>query len=169
MRRMILLLATLAVAVPCGGSAKEKYKEVVNAGTSEQFADVIAGIREQLKPGGRYEFVPPDERTTIDANVAAIEKLFAENGGLVDNMNHEEKVALFNAQESVNAILTHRDSDRVICQHIKPIGSNIPKTKCHTFGQAEEARRDTTRMMDKWKQVPCAAANCALGLPGGNQ
>lgn len=165
MKSSIFLLAALVAPLAFAGSkgVKEKYQEAVKADTSAQFAEVVAGVRAQMVPGGRYEFVDSVEKATIDGNLASMQELFEENGGLVANMNHEEKVALFNAQEAVNAILTRRDSDRVICEHIKPIGSNIPKTTCHTYGQAEAARRQTIKQMKDWDHVPCVGPNWCKG------
>lgn len=171
MRFVILLAAALAApfALAASKGVKEKYHEAVKADTAAQFAEVVAGVRAQMVPGGRYQFVQPAEKVTIDSNLASMQKLFADNDGQVANMNQEEKVALFNAQESVNAILTRRDSDRVICEHRKPVGSNIPKTSCHTYGQEEEARRGTNKVMRDWENRACVGGTpgrpCMPGLP----
>jgi len=50
-------------------------------------------------------------------------------------MDQPSKVELFNNQSEVNAILTRHDGDRQVCEQVKPMGSNIPKTVCKTQRQ----------------------------------
>lgn len=173
MRCAILISMALAapLALAASGGGKENYNEAVKADTAAQFAEVVAGVRAEMVPGGRYEYVQAAEKARIDRDLASMEKLFADNAGLVANMSQEDKVALFNAQESVNAILTRRDGDRVICEHRKPIGSNIPKTSCHTYAQEEEARRGTLKAMKDWDNRGCVGGTkgrpCMPGSGGG--
>ncbi len=166
---LLALVAPLAFAASKG--AQERYNEAVKAETADQFAAVVAAVRAEMREGGRYEFVQAPEKAEVDRGLAAMEQLFATNGGQVANMSQDDKVALFNAQESVNAILTRRDADRVICENRKPIGSNIPKTTCHTYRQQEEARRGTSKAMNDWGSRGCVGGTkdrpCMPGLPGG--
>ena len=69
--------------------------------------------------------------------------MFDQSGGAVANMKEEQKIALFNAQETVNSILTLRDRDRVICKKEAPVGSHIPRDVVPTYGQEIEAREGT--------------------------
>ncbi len=167
----LALIAPLAFAASKG--AKEQYNEAVKAETADQFAAVVADVRSEMREGGRYEFVQAPERAEVDRNLASMERLFGANGGLVANMSQDDKVALFNAQESVNAILTRRDADRVICENRKPIGSNIPKTTCHTYRQQEEARRGTNKAMNDWGGRGCIGGTkdrpCMPGSGGGGR
>jgi hypothetical protein len=165
-----ILLASVLLALGTAAAAKEsKYHEVVNADSHDKFEQIVAMVQSELKPGGRYEFVPTAERTTIDNKLAEMLDLFKKNGS-VEQMHQDEKVRLFNAQESVNAILTKRDSDRVICVNQAPIGSHIPKTSCHTYGQEEEARRQTAKTIKDWDNRGCAGAStegpCMPGKAG---
>ncbi|MGH2549883.1 MAG: hypothetical protein ACRDHN_10860, partial [Thermomicrobiales bacterium] len=98
--------------------AKENYKENgVKADTKEAFDPLAASIRKDMEDGGRYAYVKPAERTTIDKKLSEMSTLFAETGA-VANMSEDQKIALFNDQEVVNSILTLRDRDRVICNKV---------------------------------------------------
>lgn len=173
MRTFLLFPLVLAATLASGraNAVEEKYHEAVKAETAAEFAEVVAAVRAEMAPGGRYRFVQPAERATIDRGLEAMQKLFDDNMGQVAAMSQEEKIALFNAQESVNAILTRRDGDRVICEQRKPVGSNIPKTSCHTYAQEEEARRGTTKVMRDWTTRGCvggtAGRPCMPGKGGG--
>jgi hypothetical protein len=160
----IPLLAMLLTAAPIPVSAKENYHEkTFNADTRDKFSEVAANVRKEMVPGGRYEYVKPDERKTIDLKLTEIEALFGQNDS-VESMTQDTKVKLFNAQEVVNSILTHRDRDRVICKSEPPLGSHIPVTSCHTYGQEEQARRETRNQLEEWTHRGCAKEGC-VGTP----
>lgn len=154
MKAAMAVLLTTGCLMAAFVSAKEKYHDVVNAQSEDAFTQIADNVRREMAAGGKYEFVKPDERATIDKNLGEMTTLFRERG-TVDKMSEPQKVELFNSQEVVNSILTKRDSDRVICENRMPIGSHIPKTTCHTYGQQEEARRGTNQAMDKLRQSAC--------------
>jgi len=154
---LIALLAAAAVSTLC---AKENYREKgVKADTHEKFAEVAANVRKEMEEGGRYEYVKPDERKTIDQKLAEMDALFAQSDS-VEAMKQDSKIRLYNAQEVVNSILTRRDKDRVICKNQAPVGSHIPVTSCHTYGQEEEARSGTRNQLDEWMRLGCVNAGC---------
>jgi len=148
-----------ANVIAASAGTKDNYHEVVNAKTEEAFSQLAESVRNEMEAGGRYEFVKPAERTSIDKSFSEMASLFRQRGA-VDKMSQDEKVILFNSQEVVNAILTKRDSDRVICENRAPVGSHIPKTTCHTYGQEEEARRVANQDMDKAKRAQCVGSHC---------
>jgi hypothetical protein len=152
--------AALAIAIAASGvTAKENYREkAINADTKAKFAEVVTNVRKELD-GGRYEYVKPDERTTIETKLAEMSAFFAEND-TVAGMKQDTKIKLFNAQEVVNSILTRRDRDRVICKNEAPLGSHIPVTSCHTYGQEEDARQGTRNQLSEWSRAPCAVSGC---------
>lgn len=153
---------TMAVLIPC--LAKEHYHEnQVNAETKDKFADLAQNVRREMDHGGKYEFVEPAERVRIEKSFEEMTALFDQYGS-VSAMNQDTKVRLFNDQETVNAILTKRDRDRVICTNKAPIGSHIPVTSCHTYAQEVEAHRGTQKQMDDWKIMGCAGTSSGRGL-----
>jgi len=159
-----LLAAFSVVAVSMAGAKENYHEKTINADTKEKFVEVATDVRQEMQAGGRYEYVKADERKTIDQKFTEMEALFNENGS-VQNMKQDTKVKLFNDQEVVNSILTHRDRDRVICKNEAPVGSHIPVTSCHTYGQEEEAREGTHNQLDEWKRSACRGKLCASGQP----
>jgi hypothetical protein len=162
---------TLGIALALGLSillcvevgAKENYKEqAVKADTKEAFQAIAETVRKDMEPGGRYEYVKPGEQQTVEKKLAEMNTLF-EQTGTVANMKQDQKIALFNAQETVNSILTLRDRDRVICKKEAPIGSHIPVTSCHTYAQEVEAHEGSKKQMDDWGRPLCVGDNMACG------
>ena len=156
MRSLIWLLAAgLALTAMTSASAKENYKEQnFNADTKEKFDVVAANVREAMKPGGRYEYVKPAERNTIEQKLSMMDALFKQSP-TVAGMSQETKIELFNDQEVVNSILTQRDSERVICTKTAPIGSHIPITTCHTYGQEQDAHKNSEKVKEGWTRTQC--------------
>ena len=158
MTRAIVAIA-LCVFVSGPAFAKEHYREgSIKADTKEAFETLAASVRGDMRPGGKYEYIKPSEAKTVEKSLEDMDKLF-QQAGSVANMKEEQKIALFNSQETVNSILTLRDRDRVICKKEAPIGSHIAVTTCHTYAQEVEAREGTKKQMDDWSRPLCVGDN----------
>jgi len=153
----ILMLCALAAAAPI--RAADKDKDVVKAETKDAFDAVAASVRKEMSGEGRYAYVKPDERTKVEAGLDEMAKLFDANGS-VDKMDKSTKVELFNAQETVNSILTLRDRDRLICERGRMTGSRIVSTSCHTYGELEAAHQASEKFMQERAVTPCNAPSC---------
>ena len=158
------LVAALAVALNTAAAKENYHEKTFNADTREKFQAVADEVRKEMEPGGRYENVKAKERATIEQSLAEMDALFAASGG-VEHMKQDDKVKLFNDQEVVNSILTRRDRDRVICEDKPKLGSHVRTTSCHTYGQAEDARRGSKDQMDEWTRRGCATAGCVGSSP----
>jgi hypothetical protein len=168
-----MLVASVLFLAALPATAKENYHEkAFNADTTEKFQATADGVRKEMEAGGRYQYVKPDERKTIDKSLTEMQSLFTQNGS-VEAMNQGDKVKLFNAQEVVNSILTRRDGDRVICKDEPKLGSHVRTTSCHTYAQEEEARRGSHDVMDEWTRRGCANSGCGPtpkpGAPSNGQ
>ncbi|MEP7042145.1 MAG: hypothetical protein ABI843_03730 [Dokdonella sp.] len=145
-----LLACVLAAAMlPLGfASAEENFTETTkNADSRAKLGQVAEEVRSEMHAGGRFEFVKPAERRTIEAKFAEMDALFAQSSS-VETMQADAKIKLFDAQETINSILTQRDGDRVICQREPIAGSHIRTESCHTYrdeiAKAEISRKALT-------------------------
>jgi len=137
-------MAIVAVAAAASTDGKVIDKPV-EADTPAAFATVAATIRGDMRDGGRYEFIRPDDKARVGADLDEMATMLQKSGS-VAGMSQSDKVRLFNIQEHVNGILTHSDRNRLVCEHRPPIGSNIPMTSCKTIAEVEKARRDAQKM-----------------------
>ncbi|MGH8154129.1 MAG: hypothetical protein ACREP0_02655 [Rhodanobacteraceae bacterium] len=124
---------------------------VVKADTKDNFEAVQAAIRKQMQPGGRWQYVDVKERATIDGNFADMQKLFDQYGS-VDKMDTNAKMRLVNDQSSINAILTKKDGDKLICQSETPVGSHLPVRTCKTFAQVQAENRQAQQSLMQLEQ-----------------
>jgi hypothetical protein len=151
----VLLFAAFAITA----AAADKPEPAVNADTKERFATVSSWVQQEMRPGGRYEHITSSERSTVEAKLAEMGGLLDKHGTVAE-MNDTEKTEMFNSQEQVNAILTKRDGDRLICKSVAPVGSHIPVTTCRTARQMESEQRDArTYIEDPSRNVQLKSGN----------
>lgn len=140
--RLAALFALAALALSPGlVPAKESSQPIVDAGRQETFADQAAAIRQQMKPGGRFEFVTAEERREVDRQLDTITALLDKRAG--GRLSDNDQLDLLAAQESANAILTQRDGRRLICEFSAPTGSNRKVKQCVTYADRMRAHKET--------------------------
>jgi hypothetical protein len=142
MRIAKAVVFAVGMALSIGAMAAEKLDPALQAVTKEKFDDQAAAIRQQMKAGGRWEFVDTAERTAVDARLDEIAALLAPVSS-ADDLDREQKSKLLQAQEDVNATLTKKDGRRLVCQQVAPTGSNRKQKQCSTFAERERQRRDS--------------------------
>lgn len=121
---------------------------VVKADTKANFEAVAAAVQKQMQPGGRWQYVNKDERATVDGSFADMAKLYDQFGS-VDKMDQAAKVRLLADQSTVNAILTKKDGDRLICETTVPVGSHFPVKKCKTYAQMQSEQNGAQQYLRK--------------------
>jgi hypothetical protein len=116
------------------------------ADTKDKFDDQAAAIRQQMKPGGYWEFVSNTERSTVERRLDEISQLLATTHTAGD-LQPKEKSQALTAQEEINAILGKKDGRRLICKSVSPTGSHRKQTECQTFAERERSRREAQSTM----------------------
>lgn len=128
----------------------DKTETIVKADNKADFSAMVVKVQKEMVPGGRYGFIDAQERDQVNQGLAYMQSLL-DKYGTVDGMSQDAKIDLFNHQEAVNAILTRRDNDRLVCEKIAPVGSHIMHTTCRTYGLIEQERRDAQNAMQDFK------------------
>jgi hypothetical protein len=130
---LILTVLLLQAGVVCFAANETAEKPLV-AHTFEAFKQDSARIRKQMQPGGVYEHTSANEQERVEAQLGAMYKLLEAHSAQAE-MSESDKVAMLNAQEEINGILQHNDNNRLVCEHVAPVGSHRPVTTCQTYGQ----------------------------------
>jgi hypothetical protein len=144
MKSGLLIAALVASFIASTAFAKEETTPAVNADTKASFDTVSTWVRKQMEGGGRYSEINAGERSQVDAKLSEMGRMFEKNGD-VAHMNDEDKTRMFNAQQEVNAILSKRDGERLICKSERPVGSNIPIKTCRTASEMAQRRQNDTQ------------------------
>lgn len=132
----------VAVALLFASPLQAKKKPVENAvvaDTYQNFELLTTKIRGEMAEGERYEFLSTADRQVVNSTLDEMSKML-EASGTVDAMSSETRAKMMTDQEKVNGILARNADDRLICTHVAPVGSHIPKTKCITARQAAQNR-----------------------------
>lgn len=147
--RALALTVVMLPSVYAAGNRSQVVEKPLVAQTLDSFTEESAKIHEQMQPGGVYGFIKAADRARVEARLGDMQKLL-QNHASQGDMAQADKIALTNAQEEVNGILRHNDSNRLVCERRAPLGSNIPVTTCRTFGEMEDQRREARKSMDEF-------------------
>lgn len=147
--------AAPAAAAPVGATPpasttavpEENGKPVVKADTAENFQAIVAAIHQQMQPGGRWQYIDQPERATVDGSFADMQMLY-DKFGSVGKMDQAAKGRLLADQNTVNAILTRKDGDRLICETHMPVGSHFPVKTCKTYAQMQAEQNHAQQFLE---------------------
>ncbi len=153
MKKWLIGVLAGAVLLQMGMTHATKTETIVKAENKADFAAVVSAVQSQMVPGGRYGFVDKKEREDVNHGLGYMQNLF-DKYGTVAGMDQKTQMDLFNHQEAVNAILTRRDNNRLVCESVAPMGSHIPRKTCRTYGEIEQEHQNTRQLMDNFKNVP---------------
>ena len=154
MKRSVVIQSVLSLIVLAGGQAfaDEVIKNRVAADTVEKFQAVAAEVRNDMTSGGRYEYISAEDRAKVENDLNTMAAMLQKSGS-VAAMSQPDKVRLFNTQESLNGVLTHSDSNRLVCEHKAPVGTSIPRTTCQTVAEIERNRKAGKDMIKEAGEV----------------
>jgi hypothetical protein len=166
MKKIFVALMGMGIAHSALG---EKTKEFAKANTAELFAATAVSIRRDMDKDGRFEFIKPAEKEAASRDLDMMTSLL-NKAGSVAAMTMQDKVTLFNTQEHLNGILTHSDSERLVCERTDQAGSHIQTTICKTYGEIERLRRSTQNLLiqNTSHDPQLQNGNCLIVKPGMN-
>ena len=159
-RYLVLLPCILALSGTA--TAKEGYVTQRKIEPTA-FAQLETLLQEEMDIGGRFAYVEPAERVAIDANLARMRGLLDGKRTLAE-LDEDERVAVFNAQAQINAILTKRDGERMICDRRMIVGSHRKETVCETYADRMARIKYSRERMDDLNQRVQACRE--LTVPG---
>ena len=152
--RILVLTALLAA----GAAQADGAPEPVRIDNVAKFLDQQRDIRDDLK-SSKFRHIGSSERKRL---LAAQDEMFEllEGKRSIEELSHDEQVALYNAQHLVAGILVDAELDRPICKREKRVGSNMSQTVCTTKRQMDEHKNELQRNMRaprncNWNESAC--------------
>jgi hypothetical protein len=110
-----------------------------------EFRSQADEIRAAMGAGGVYANLPADTRKRVNEQLSALEGIYTKRGDKPATQRQE--VQIINATSEINALLTGREEERVICEQVKRIGSNRHDRVCQTVAQREANRKSSKAAM----------------------
>ena len=151
MKRLLIIAAALLLIPAMQANARPKStvdQHPLLVSTLDGFQTDSARIRKDMEAGGKYDNISARDKTRVEMRLADMLKLL-QAGVAKSEMSQDDKIALTNAQEEINGILSHNDNNRLVCKHVAPVGSHLPVTTCQTYAEILAERRATQHQMTR--------------------
>ena len=151
--RPLLVVAVAALPAFCAaatnGTANEKP---IVAQTLADFERQAEAVRAGMQAGGVYSYIREEDQRRVEQRLTEMQHLLVQHAEQAQ-LPQQDKVALLNAQEDLNALLLQNDNNRLECERGARTGSRIHVTTCHTHGELmERQRRDQGALGDLQRQ-----------------
>ncbi len=139
------LFAMALVAVMLFSSSAFAADVISIDSTPAQIRTVQGELRQAIeRKSGNYSHFNDDERKTIFARQDEVLSLIDGKQDIAE-LGPDGRIALANALEAVKASVARAEDNRMICERIKPLGSNRPENKCISVGQRRRMREEAQR------------------------
>lgn len=151
MKRLMTACLLLALA----GSAPTLLARKKDEGTPMPAVDASAfdaqrkDIVHGFGDGERYAEISSDDKTKVLASLDRMDALLGDSTS-IDALRSDDKVALYNEQETVNTILTKAQQDsREVCKRSRPVNSRIAVNECRTVAEWQRKRDESRDLLDQ--------------------
>ncbi len=139
------LFAMALVAVMLFSSSAFAADVVSIDSTPAQIRTAQGELRQAIeRKSSNYSHFTDDERKAIFARQDEALSLIDGKQDIAE-LGPDGRIALANALEAVKASLARAEDNRMICERIKPLGSNRPQNKCISVGQRRRMREEAQR------------------------
>jgi hypothetical protein len=161
----IALIVALAMLVPVApvvandaapaAAAAQPTRDEILAQQREIRAEVVAkkGAFKDLSQAERDNLVQVQDRviTLLEANAS------------IDDLNADQRIALFNDIEHVIAAVKNAENNRKICERSRSVGSNRHQVVCMTALEYQRYQERTRNSLRRGQQCNTSAAACTSG------
>jgi|SRR5690554_63859 len=132
------LLAVLALA----GTARADNDGGV--ATVPEFLEYLDEIREGLKEGKPKPLSEREQRMFDEADQSIRGLLNGKES--IHDLSSDEAIALYNSQETLKAVLSGQEEERLLCAREHRVGSNFRQTRCVSLDTQREEREASQRI-----------------------
>jgi hypothetical protein len=113
------------------------------------FAEQRTAVEGEMKDGGRFAEISDEDRAAVAQAFDRMQAVLAGKQSM-DDLRQDDRVALINDQELVNALLTKAKIDsRMVCKRERRVGSHRLTSTCRTAAEwkraSEQSREDIER------------------------
>lgn len=110
------------------------------------FGEQRAAVEAEMVAGGRFAEITDDARTKVAEAFDRMQGVL-DGKSSMDELRQDDRVALINDQELINALLTQAKIDsRTVCKREKRVGSHRLTSTCRTAAEwkraSEKSRED---------------------------
>lgn len=130
-----LVLLGLAVASPAFSATGPLKLDAIRSQQSE----IRAGVATRT---GIYKQMSDRDRDLLLREQVGVLSIIGDKQ-TVDDLNAQQRIALFNGLEKIEAFINSTEDERMICEYRATIGSNRRTRVCITAGEQRKQRENT--------------------------
>jgi hypothetical protein len=154
-----LLLALAAAGATPPAIASE------SAEASSRSAEILeeADLSLELARRGEYGSIKRRDLRDLEAAHATMHRLL-EGHDAPEELDNDDRIALFNAQHKITAIVGSDDKNRKICKRVAVTGSRVAAVECLTVAERESRARASRTMVGDAQRgfcIPGEASACS--------
>ncbi len=138
-------IMVLAAAMAFSATAGEQAHKNLDVSTILAQQQVIRAEAEASQ--GRYKDMKKSTRQELFSRQDLVTGKLQGVAYTTDLPEHDQ-VVVFNALESIEAIVNNAEDERMVCERYKPTGSHRIKTLCMTVAQRREAQEDGKKQIN---------------------
>lgn len=139
MLRLSCLFAVLVLAAAPVAAGKKKLDV-------DTFVQQQQAIRADIEAGRRYPNMDNETKARLFTAQDAMFSLLA-NRGSIDDLDQDEVIELYNAQNVVNAVLTDSELDRDVCRRLTTVGTHRVGVACYSVREWRRIKETDDAMM----------------------
>jgi phosphoenolpyruvate carboxylase len=137
MRYTNILVATVLWVSMCQAMAATGQQNLDADAIREQQKQIRADVEARK---GIYRRLNEAQRTRLLQQQDKVDGLLPGNVQATTELSEADRIALFNALETIEAIVNNTGDERMVCERHKPTGSKRPTTVCKTVAQRKAER-----------------------------
>lgn len=154
----ILLAASVALMTSLPAhAATEVFK--LDATSADDFRRQADELRHEMAPGGKYGKLSSEDQARVGKQLDVLQSLYDKRQAR-EKFGKRDEVALVNASEEINAVLSGNEGDRLICEQVRTLGSNRVQKVCMTV--AERRARNEAAKADLRERRPLGTSGSGL-------
>jgi hypothetical protein len=136
----ILVLGVVLLAL---GSAPASAKKTLDV---DSFLEQQRVIRNDIESGRKHRDM---DNETKERLFLAQDRMFGllEGRGSIDDLEQDELIELYNAQGTVNALLTDSELERDVCRRVTTVGTHRVGIACYSVREWRRIRETEESMM----------------------
>lgn len=156
-QRFFSVLLGLA-AVASTAFANDVHKNLDAQAILAQQQEIRAEVE---KRGGRFKDMDAKKREELFGRQEKVASLLTGKKATTELSEHDQ-IIVFNELEAIEAILNKAEDDRLVCERVKPVGSNRPKTVCLTVAARRAEREEAEKQVSTRDQqcIKDASGSC---------
>ncbi len=117
-------------------------------------------LRAQLTSGkGAFKGLSKSERNQLLEKQGELMSLL-QGVNTLDELRPDQRTAVFNNLEWIKAAVTKAEDERMVCEYVRTVGSNVPKSVCMTAREQREHRDNARKSLE---QATICVEACAGG------